>query len=276
MPVELGIDPETPVFAPSNSPRQGMLDGLNLEPRTMTQDKTALVIFSGGQDSTTCLFWALKEFERVCCVSFDYGQRHRLELTAAAKIAQLAGVRHEVISMVDIFKGLSPLTDHSRPVQRYRSAETLPGGLEDTFVPGRNILFLTVAANRAYVLGADSIVIGVSQEDFGGYPDCRQDFIEKMQLAVASGLDRQLEIAAPLMNLSKKDTVLLAAGLPGCMEALEHSLTCYEGCEPPCMTCHSCLLRARGFAEAGIADPLLRRLDLVAAGKQSGEKLKHE
>lgn len=224
----------------------------------------ALVIFSGGQDSTTCLYWAKQRFDDVFALTFDYGQRHRLELESAKKIAVLAVIKQEVIELGQIFKGLSPLTDLSRPVESYVNVDSLPSGIADTFVPGRNILFLTIAANRAYVLGCDSIVIGVAQQDYGGYPDCRQDFITKMQSAMASGLDSDLKILAPLMNMTKENTVTLAQSLPGCMEALAHSTTCYNGAVPPCGVCNSCLLRARGFAQAGLPDPLLERLARVA------------
>jgi 7-cyano-7-deazaguanine synthase len=130
----------------------------------------ALVVFSGGQDSTTCLYWAKQRFDSVRALTFDYGQRHRLELDSARTIAQMAGVEQEVIDLGHIFAGLSPLTDLSRPVEAYDDVENLPQGIASTFVPGRNILFLSVAANRAYVLGCDTVVIGVAQQDFGGYP----------------------------------------------------------------------------------------------------------
>lgn len=220
----------------------------------------ALVVFSGGQDSTTCLYWAKQRFDSVRALTFDYGQRHRRELVSARTIAQMAGLEQEVINLGHIFAGLSPLTDLSRPVEAYDDIENLPHGIASTFVPGRNILFLSVAANRAYVLGCDTVVIGVAQQDFGGYPDCRLDFIEKMQAALASGLDAPLTVAAPLMNLTKKDTVVLAQSLPGCLEALAYSTTCYNGENPPCGHCNSCLLRAKGFEQAGIGDPLLSRV----------------
>ncbi|MBP6744899.1 7-cyano-7-deazaguanine synthase QueC [bacterium] len=223
----------------------------------------ALVVFSGGQDSTTCLYWAKQRFDSVRALTFDYGQRHGLELVSARTIAQMAGVEQEVIELGKIFAGLSPLTDLSKPVEAYDGVESLPQGIASTFVPGRNILFLSVAANRAYVLGCDTVVIGVAEQDFGGYPDCRLDFIEKMQAALASGLDAPLTIAAPLMNLTKKDTVVLAQSLPGCLEALAYSTTCYNGVCPPCGHCNSCLLRAKGFEQAGISDPLLSLVQLA-------------
>lgn len=231
-----------------------------------TSGTRALVVLSGGQDSTTCLYWAKQRFDQVSAVCFSYSQRHAIEIESARKIASIAGVEVEVIDLGPVFAGLSPLTNKARAVGRYVSAEVLPGGLEDTFVPARNILFLTVAANRAYVLGADAIVIGVSQEDYGGYPDCRTSFIEAMQSALNLGLDRKLEILAPLVQLDKRATVELAAGLGGALEALAYSHTCYAGEFPACGHCHACLLRQRGFDAAGVTDPLVARAR-VAVGQ---------
>ena len=226
----------------------------------------ALVVLSGGQDSTTCLFWALRRFERVKTVTFDYGQRHRVELDAAAKIAELVGVPNIQIN-APVLQGTSPLVDHSRDVGTYADAASLPGGLEDTFVPGRNILFLTIAGNVAYCHGLGNLVTGVAQEDFGGYPDCRQSFIDAMQLALREGLGAgdgdprgEITIHTPLMNMTKRETVDLAARLPGCLDAMAYSHTCFQGQVPPCGQCHACLLRAKGFEAAGVTDPLLARL----------------
>ena len=221
--------------------------------------KSALVVLSGGQDSTTCLYWAKQRFAEVFALTFDYGQRHNLELDSARRIAAAANVSHEVLSIGHIFAGLSPLTNHSSTVERYESAERLPGGLENTFVPGRNILFLAMAANRAYVLACDALVIGVAQEDFGGYPDCREEFIKQMEQALTSGLGKPLAVLTPLMHLNKAQTVELAATLPGCLQALAETTTCYNGTFPPCGHCHACLLRERGFTTAGVTDPLLDR-----------------
>ena len=225
---------------------------------------SVLVMLSGGQDSTTCLFWAKENFAKVHALSFDYGQKHRLELESAATIAKMATVSHEIIALGSLFAGLSPLTNAEETLAQYESADQLPGGLEKTFVPGRNILFLAVAANRAYVLGCDALVIGVSEEDFGGYPDCREDFIEKMKAALGSGLERKMQIYAPLMKMNKQQTVVLATNLPGCLEALAYTTTCYAGTVPPCLKCHACLLRARGFEKAEVTDPLLERISLQA------------
>jgi len=217
----------------------------------------ALVVLSGGQDSTTCLYWALENFEEVHALTFSYGQRHIIEIDSAKQIAALAKVKHDTIELGAVFAKLSSLTDDSQEIPA--GTESTDGALPSTFVPGRNILFLSLAASRAYVNDCDTIVIGVSQEDFAGYPDCREDFITSMETAVSNGLDRQIRIAAPLMHLSKKETVELAVSLPGCLDALSLSTTCYNGVVPPCTECNACLLRAKGFAQAGVPDPLLEQ-----------------
>jgi 7-cyano-7-deazaguanine synthase len=223
------------------------------------KDVPCLVILSGGQDSTTCLFWAKEHFKEIHTIAFDYGQKHRIELKSAERIACLARISdHETVDMQGLMKSTSPLIDNTHPVGQYKSAEDLPGGIEPTFIPCRNILFLTVAANRAVVKGIKDLVIGVSAVDYGGYPDCRPGFIKGMEDALCQGLEMDITIHAPLISMSKKDTVLLAVTLPGCMEALAYSHTCYEGTFPPCGKCHACLLRSKGFQDAGIKDPLFQ------------------
>jgi len=222
----------------------------------------ALVLLSGGQDSTTCLYVAKKKSDEVHVLTINYAQRHDIEIGAALKIAALANVAsHEVVIVSQILRGTSPLTDKTQQVQTYESADVLPGGLENTFVPARNMLFLTIAANRAYVAECDSIYIGVSQEDYGGYPDCRQEFLDAMEMSMSTALSRNIRIVAPLIYKNKMQTVNLARDLQDCWNALSYSHTCYQGMVPPCGQCHACLLRARGFAQAGFADPLLERLD---------------
>jgi len=225
-----------------------------------------VVVFSGGQDSTTCLFWALTQFRRVHAVTFDYGQRHRRELDAALTIGVMAGVEsHEFVELGHILKGTSPLVSDA-PLEQYADFNSLPGGLEKTFVPMRNQLFLTIAANRAYVLGIDTLVSGVCQEDSGGYPDCRRDFINAFEgvseLGTFTGEDggpAYLNVITPLMDLTKAASVMLAQSLPGCMEALAYSHTSYDGSYPPTGHDHATLLRAKGFFEAGVPDPLILR-----------------
>ena len=214
----------------------------------------ALVVLSGGQDSTTCLYWAIDRFgkENVETLTFDYGQRHRIELECAAAIARYAGVPNQVLP-IDTFAALggNALTDMDAVVE-----PAAAGDLPNTFVPGRNLVFLTFAAAYAWRQGIDHLVTGVAQTDYSGYPDCRADTIAALQSALRLGMESSVEIHTPLMHLSKKDTVKLLQHLGG-LDALALSHTCYEGMRPPCGRCPACLLRARGFAEAGLVDPLL-------------------
>jgi 7-cyano-7-deazaguanine synthase len=231
----------------------------------------AVVVFSGGQDSTTCLYWALSNGWDVHLVTFNYGQRHKREIEAACTIAQMAGLgnKHEIIHVGDgILTGTSPLVNSNSVLEQYADHQSLPGGIEKTFVPMRNQLFLTIAANRAVCHGASYVVTGVCQEDYGGYPDCRRVFINALQDAInlgtfdfAKGGDQGLpiNIQTPLMNLSKAQTVHLAQSLPGCMKALAYSHTSYDGQYPPVGKDHATLLRAKGFEEAGVPDPLVVR-----------------
>ena len=228
-------------------------------------DSTRIVLaLSGGQDSTTCLAWAVALGLEVWPVTIHYGQRHLREVEAAHKIVHLAGLadRHEVIRLPSgILASSSPLVDAQAEVGQYPDAQSLPGGVESTFIPGRNILFLTLLANRAIKIGAASLLIGVSQEDYGGYHDCRETFILAMQEALNWGLigkPQGLVITAPLLHLSKRETVLLGEEV-GAGTLLAHSHTCYRGEYPPCGHCHACLLRQRGFDEAEVLDPLLVR-----------------
>jgi 7-cyano-7-deazaguanine synthase len=216
----------------------------------------ALVVLSGGQDSTTCLYWALDKFgsDAVEAITFDYGQRHRVELGCAARVAEFARVPHTVMP-IDTFAALggNALTDQNIGVQKDADIET---DLPNTFVPGRNIVFLTFAAAYAWQRNIEHLVTGVAQTDYSGYPDCRQETIEALQLTIRLGMASNVVIHTPLMSLSKKETVLLARDL-GALEAMALTHTCYEGRRPPCGECPACVLRARGFDEAGIEDPLL-------------------
>jgi 7-cyano-7-deazaguanine synthase len=209
----------------------------------------ALVVLSGGQDSTTCLYWALDRFDHnaIDTVSFDYGQRHHIELDCAARVAEFAGVPNTCLL------GGDALTD---PDVEVASGTNEQAGLPNTFVPGRNLIFLTFAAAYAYQRGIRHLVIGVAQTDYSGYPDCREGTITALQHALRLGMESDVTIHTPLMHLSKKETVELAREL-GALPAMALTHTCYNGERPPCGQCAACELRARGFAEAGVADPLL-------------------
>ncbi|HLU07682.1 MAG TPA: 7-cyano-7-deazaguanine synthase QueC [Woeseiaceae bacterium] len=215
----------------------------------------ALVILSGGQDSTTCVWWAIERFgqESVESLTFDYRQLHRHELHAARQVAAHAGIPNVVLP-INTFEALggSALTDPSIEVPRTTESDSLPV----TFVPGRNLVFLTFAAAYAWRHDIQHLVTGVAQTDYSGYPDCRRDTIDSLEKTLALGLERHFTIHTPLMNLSKKETVLLAKEL-GAMDAMALTHTCYNGSVPPCGECAACILRAKGFAEAGIPDPLI-------------------
>jgi 7-cyano-7-deazaguanine synthase len=214
----------------------------------------ALVVLSGGQDSTTCLFWAIQRWgrEQVSSITFDYGQRHRVELESARRVAAHAGVPN-VCLPIDTFAALGgdALTDGSIAVD---SAEG--DGLPNTFVPGRNLVFLTFAAAYAWQREITHLVTGVAQTDYSGYPDCREETLESLQETLRLGMESNVQLHTPLMHISKKQTVELARDL-GALDALALTHTCYLGARPPCGACPACVLRARGFAEAGIKDPLL-------------------
>ncbi len=219
------------------------------------------MVFSGGQDSTTCLHWALNTFTSVEGIFFDYGQRHKSEVLAAQTIAQRVKIPLRLFRL-DFFRELkgNALTDSSIAI----SAETGPMGLPNTFVPGRNLVFLTHAAAYAYTQGIKDVVAGVCQTDYSGYPDCRIDTLKALQKSLHLGLGWPerggvLRLHAPLMFKTKSETVHLAQKW-GAMESLAYSHTCYEGMVPPCGKCPACLLRQKGFAEAGVADPLLTRV----------------
>ncbi|MGH8193040.1 MAG: 7-cyano-7-deazaguanine synthase QueC [Woeseiaceae bacterium] len=216
----------------------------------------ALVILSGGQDSTTCLYWALARFgsQSVASLTFDYGQRHRIELDSARNVAAFAGIPNVVLP-IDTFAvlGGNALTDPARAVP---VAAEPGGGLPETFVPGRNLVFLTFAAAYAWPRGITHLVTGVAQTDYSGYPDCRRETIDALEKTLSLGLERDMQIHTPLMDLSKKQTVLLAKEL-GAIDALALTHSCYHGLRPPCGVCAACRLRAKGFAEAGIPDPLM-------------------
>ena len=224
----------------------------------MTRDNCdkALVVLSGGQDSTTCLYWAIQTFGKanVSTLSFDYGQRHRIELDCAAKIAALAGVPNTVLP-IDTFAAMGGDALTSADIEVESEVDDV-SGLPNTFVPGRNLIFLTFAAAFAYQRRIRHLVTGVAQTDYSGYPDCREKTMQALQLALRNGMESSVEIHTPLMRLSKKETVELAVSLQA-MDALALSHTCYNGQRPACGKCPACELRAKGFAEAGIADPLM-------------------
>lgn len=210
------------------------------------KDEKALVVFSGGQDSTTCLFWALKKFKDVEVVTFDYNQRHRLEIDCAKAIAEEAGVRHHILDM-SLLNQLAPnaLTRDDIEVKEGKDGE-----LPSTFVPGRNLLFLSFAGVLASQRGIKHIITGVCETDFSGYPDCRDIFVKSLNVSLNLSMDEEFVIHTPLMWLNKAETWGLADELGVLEYVRENTLTCYEGIKGDgCGECPSCKLRKNGLNE---------------------------
>lgn len=205
----------------------------------------AIIVFSGGQDSTTCLFWALQKFDHITAITFDYGQRHALEIEVAKTICKTFGVDHHVLDM-SLLAQLAPnaLTDHNIAVRAGQDEGELPS----TFVPARNLLFLSFAGAVAYNLGAKHLVTGVSEADFSGYPDCRDSFIKSMNQTLNLSMDQEFTIHTPLMWLDKSQVWELSDQLGKLDVVREETLTCYEGIMGDgCGTCPACELRLRGY-----------------------------
>jgi 7-cyano-7-deazaguanine synthase len=226
----------------------------------------ALVVLSGGQDSTTALFWAIRNFDTVHAITFDYGQKHRIEIEAAIEVAKLAKVTsHEVLSVPNCLMSASPLLDDAATLEQYSSYEQMDSIIGDrvelTFVPMRNPFFFTIAVNRVVVLGCSAIVTGICGEDNANYPDCTDGFRIRFQdmANAALGWETPITVEAPLMFMSKAETVLLAYSMPDCWAALAYTHTSYDGKYPPTDMNHSNVLRAHGFEAAGLPDPLVLR-----------------
>lgn len=206
----------------------------------------ALVVFSGGQDSTTCLFWALKNFNEVEVVTFDYNQRHSLEIECAKSIANELGVRHHILDMA-LLNQLAPSALTRDDIDVKDGEE---GGLPSSFVPGRNLVFLTFAGILASQIGAKHIVTGVCETDFSGYPDCRDIFVKSLNVTLNLSMDSQFVIHTPLMWIDKAETWKLADELGALDFVREKTLTCYNGViADGCGQCPACKLRKRGLDE---------------------------
>lgn len=211
----------------------------------MMNKEEALVVFSGGQDSTTCLFWAKKHFKKVVALSFLYGQKHQKEVELARAISQEAGVEFHVMDVSFIGRlGQNSLTDSSIVMDEAKPE----GGFPNTFVPGRNLFFLSIAAVFAREKGINHLVTGVSQTDFSGYPDCRDSFIKSLNVTLNLAMDEQFVIHTPLMWIDKAQTWALADQL-GVLELIRtKTLTCYNGVMGDgCGHCPACKLRREGL-----------------------------
>ncbi|MBN1939517.1 MAG: 7-cyano-7-deazaguanine synthase QueC [Candidatus Aminicenantes bacterium] len=223
------------------------------------------VLFSGGLDSTTALYWALSRSRKVQALTFDYGQRHRVEIRAARAIARRLGVRHTILKIDLIRIGGSALTDPNIAVPKFRRVPRLHGSSAPppTYVPFRNGIFLSLAAAWAETQGVRELVCGFNIVDSPEYPDTRPAFVRAMERAIRAGTSAAfgrtgLKIRAPFLNLKKSDIIGIGLALGA---DYSRSITCYAGNEKPCGACSACLLRARAFKEVGTADPLITRLE---------------
>ena len=223
----------------------------------------AIVLFSGGQDSTVCLAWALERFSRVETIGFDYGQRHAIELSVRARLREkmsaltsgwAARLGDDHMIKLDALAAISDTA-----LTRQTAIEIADSGLPTTFVPGRNLMFFCFAGALAYRRGARHLVAGMCETDYSGYPDCRDDTIKAMQVALTLGLDKRVAIHTPLMWIDKAETFALAVEIGGdaFLDLLiEESHSCYLGDRTRrhdwgygCGTCPACQLRAHGFAK---------------------------
>jgi len=232
--------------------------------------KKAVVIFSGGQDSTTVLGIALHSGFECVALSFNYGQKHEIELQQAAKIAHKLGVRHHVIDVREfgtLVASKSALLNNDLSVNEQSPLAHMDKGVPASFVPNRNALFLTIAHGYAQTIGADSVWTGVCQTDYSGYPDCRLEFVQALEKALNIGYQSDVQFITPLMNATKAETFMLAEENGVLDVVLEDSHTCYNGVRGKldsvgadlpehrfewghgCGECPACLLRAKGWTE---------------------------
>lgn len=223
--------------------------------------KRAICLLSGGLDSTTTLYVARYEGYKVSALTVHYGQLHEKEIACARDIASLTGVSHHVVSLSLPWKG-SALLDRNLPIPKGRDEKTMGEDIPATYVPARNSILLALAASWAEAQGASRIFLGANIQDYSGYPDCRPEFLarfsEMLYAGTRAGIQgERIEVEAPLLRLTKKNIILLgqALGVP-----FEKTWSCYEGGAQPCGDCDSCRLRAKGFREAGLVDPLMEHV----------------
>ncbi|MBI4436570.1 MAG: 7-cyano-7-deazaguanine synthase QueC [Candidatus Omnitrophica bacterium] len=223
----------------------------------ISRNKKAIVLLSGGLDSATVLYLARQEGFFCHCLSFAYGQRHRKELEYAQRLAREAHAPWEEVSFTLPWKG-SALLEATASLPKHRSFQEMSHGIPPTYVPARNTLFLSFAASWAEAAEASFILIGANALDYSGYPDCRPEFFSSFNQMIGKGTkagEKAIEVIAPLVHKTKAEIIQLGVTL---RVPYELTWSCYEGGEFPCGSCDSCLLRAKGFREAGFEDPLCK------------------
>lgn len=222
-----------------------------------------VVCVSGGQDSTYCLFWAKQMFDEVYAVTFDYGQTHSLEKEAVKKVTGMAGVPLATlhVPVLGQMKG-GKLTNSEGEFCHSGDTHPMFPHLPVTFVPLRNLILFSIASAYAVSLSIYTLVVGVSQQDYSGYPDCREAFLKQLTETINTALDLpqdKFQILAPLLYKTKEEEVSSGLSIPGLLEAWAFTHTCYNNLYPPCGVCDACRLRAKGFEKARILDPLMVR-----------------
>ncbi len=229
---------------------------------SMEMEKTT-VLFSGGIDSTTAVYWALDRHKQTSAVTFDYGQKHKVEIASARRIAAMLEIPHKILR-VDLEQiGGSSLTDPSVPLPEIKTVSQIKSGLPATYVPFRNGIFLALAAAWAETQDITGIVCGFNVIDSPNYPDTRERFVKAMEKAVNEGTGaalgkKKIAILAPFLDMSKSGIIELGLALGA---DYSYSISCYGGSEIPCLRCSSCVFRRKAWEEAGIKDPLIARLE---------------
>ncbi len=217
--------------------------------------KKAIISLSGGLDSTTCLSWAINKGYKCYAVFFDYGQRHIKEIKSARDVARYYKVDLVEIKLNFPWLKVSSLVDENKKLPDKKYEEITSGNIPSTYVPGRNLVFTSILASYADSINADFIILGPNAIDYSGYPDCRPVFYNALSKAIKYGTKKgDIKILTPIINLSKKEIIELAFKLEA---PLHLTWSCYKGDKKPCGKCDSCKLRAKGFEEAGLKDPLL-------------------
>ncbi len=212
--------------------------------------RRAVVMFSGGQDSTTCLIQALQQYDDVHCITFDYRQKHRTEIDVACQLAFDLGIKTHKVIDVSFFNefAISSLTNGDMPVPVW--SESIKNAVPSTFVPGRNILFFTLAAVYSCQVDAQAVIAGVCETDFSGYPDCRDQFVRALNHAVILGTARNIRFETPLMWLNKAETWAMADYYHQFENVCQHTLSCYNNIKGiGCGECAACHLRSQGLQQ---------------------------
>lgn len=218
------------------------------------KNKKAVVLLSGGLDSTTTLYYVMKKGFRPYCLIFNYGQRHKKEISSAVRIAKELGIKYYVLKINLPWKG-SSLLDKSAKLPEYKKNRKI---IPSTYVPARNIIFLSIATSLAEVIGAEYIFYGANQIDFSGYPDCTKEFVNQFQKTIEVGTKvgkygKKIKISAPLLNYTKEDILKLALKLK---VPLHLTWSCYNGEKKPCGRCDACKIRQNAFKKLNIKDPV--------------------